>query len=159
MRCMKPAKLQSFDSVIRGLLTKRVSLFHEREEVRAKLASLDNDISAIDRAIRLLGYEDDLNALMPASAGKRLYKQGEISRHVSDILRTATEPLTSRQIALLIAERRGENTNDHKHMVRLTNNVSRVLGNFRAQGRVASEGNGKGLQLWRLAHFEPLPKT
>ncbi|PVB59513.1 hypothetical protein DCO57_21920 [Labrenzia sp. 011] len=147
---MKPAKLQSFDSTIRGLLTKRVSLFHEREEQLSKLANLDNDISAIDRAIRLLGYEGDLNALMPASAGNKLYRQGEISRCVSDILRTAREPLTSRQIALQVVQMRGENPNDHKHMVRLTNNVSRVLGNFRSQGRVVSEGTGSGVQLWQL---------
>ncbi len=148
---MKPAKLQSFDSIIRGLLTKRVTLYHEREEQLSQIASLDNDISALDRAIRLLGYEGDLNALMPQNVGNRRYKQGEISRHVSDILRTAKEPLTSRQIALKVATARGENPNHHAHMVRLTNNVSRVLGNFRSQGRVVSEGSGKGLQSWRLA--------
>lgn len=59
---MKPAKLQSFDSTIRGLLAKLVPLYHDREDTLSQLASLDNDINAIDRAIRLLGYEGDLNA-------------------------------------------------------------------------------------------------
>ncbi|MEW4458994.1 hypothetical protein AB1K42_12915 [Roseibium algicola] len=148
---MKPAKLQNFESIIRGLLTKRVTLYHEREEQLSNIASLDNDISAIDRAIRLLGYEGDLNALMPKNAGNRRYKQGDVSRHVSDVLRTATEPLTSRQIANKVAAVRGENTDDHRHMVKLTNNVSRVLGGMRKQGRVVSEGIENGVQLWRLA--------
>jgi len=85
---------------------------------------------------------------MPQNAGNRRYKQGEISRHVSEILRMTKEPLTSRQIALRIAERRGENSNDHKHMVRLTNSVSRVLGGMRKQGRVVSEGNRGGVAFW-----------
>ena len=63
--------------IIRGLLTMRVTLYHEREEQLSKIASLDNYISAIDRAIRLLGYDGNLNALIPKNAGDRRYSKAK----------------------------------------------------------------------------------
>ena len=147
---MKPAKLKNYDQTIRGLLAKRVELCREARELQQLLVTASNDIAAIDRALRLLGFEADYDALMPANMGKRQYKRGEIGRQVSSILRTATGPVTSRQIALQIAQQRGNNPNDHAYMVKLTSNVSRVLGGMRKQGRVFSEGNEKGVQLWLL---------
>ena len=55
----------------------RVTLYHEREEQLSKIASLDNYISAIDRAIRLLGYDGNLNALIPKNAGDRPYSKAK----------------------------------------------------------------------------------
>ena len=147
---MKPSKAKSYDQTIRGLLAKRVELCHLAQELRRLHTTAGNDILAIDRALRLLDFEADYDALMPKNVGKKQHKHGEIGRQVSNILRTATEPVTSRQTALQIAEDRGENPNDHAHMVKLTNNVSRVLGGMRKQGRVIFEGNGNGVQLWRL---------
>lgn len=89
---------------------------------------------------------------MPADVGNKQHMRGEIGRQVSSILRTATEPVTSRQISLQIAEDRGDNPNDDAHMVKLTNNVSRVLGGMWKQGRVVSDGNVNGVQLWRLGN-------
>jgi hypothetical protein len=148
----KPAKLKSYDQTIRGLLAKRVELCHQAQELRRLQATASSEIAAIDRVLSLLGFEADYDALMPKNVGKKQHKRGEIGRKVSSILRTATEPVTSRQIALQIAQQRGDNPNDHAHMVKLTNNVSRVLGGMRKQGRVVSEGSGNGVQLWRLSH-------
>jgi hypothetical protein len=152
---MKPAKLKSYDQTIRGLLAKRVELCHQAQELRSQLSTVGNDIAAVDRALRLLDFEADYDALMPKNVGKKQHKRGEIGRKVSSILRTATTPVTSRQIALQIAEDRGDNPNDHAHMVKLTNNVPRVLGGMRKQGRVVSEGNGNGVKLWQFAAPSP----
>jgi hypothetical protein len=148
---MKPSKAKSYDQTIRGLLAKRVELCHQAQELRRLHATASSDIASIDRVLRLLDLEADYDALMPKNIGKKQHKRGEIGRQVSSILRTATEPVTSRQIALQIAEDRGDYPNDQAYMVKLTNNVSRVLGGMRRQGRVVSEGNENGVQLWSLS--------
>lgn len=147
---MKPSKTKTYEHAISGLLGKRADLYNELIRLRARIAEIGNDMATVDKTLRILGFEDDLDDLMPERSGPSLLPHGQLSRSISDILREATEPLTSRQIALKILEIRCENPNDRKYLIKLTSSVSRTLGNLRKQGRVVSEGNGKGLQLWRL---------
>ena len=59
------------------VLNRRKAKMTLQRAARAKIASLDNYISAIDRAIRLLGYDGNLNALIPKNAGDRRYSKAK----------------------------------------------------------------------------------
>lgn len=146
---MKPSKTKRCVQTIRGLLAKRVELCHQAQELRRLHATAGSEIAAIDRVLRLLDLEADYDALMPKNVGKKQHKRGEIRRgQVSSILRTATEPITSRQIAMKIAQqRRGQPERSRVHDEAHEQRFTRSRG-MRKLGRVVSEGNGNELQLW-----------
>ncbi|MBD1545920.1 hypothetical protein [Roseibium aggregatum] len=147
---MKPSKTKTYEHAITGLLGERADLYNELIHLRARIAEIGNDMATVDKTLRILGFKDNLDDLMPEWSGPSLLPHRQLSRSISEMLREATEPLTSRQIALKIVQARCENPNDRTYMNKLTNSVWRTFGNLRKQGRVVSEGNGKGLQLWRL---------
>jgi hypothetical protein len=96
---MKPARTETFEHTISGLLTKRADLFNEAERIRDRLAEIKNDIGAIDRTLTVLGYSGDLDAAMPRQKRDVIFGKGELTRAIYDELRVAETPMTSRDIA------------------------------------------------------------
>lgn len=45
---MRPARTETFEHTITGLLTKRADLFNEAERIRDRLAEIRNDIGAFN---------------------------------------------------------------------------------------------------------------
>jgi hypothetical protein len=70
-RPIKRAHTKTFEHTITGLLAKRVDLFNEALGLRDRLAEIKNDVAAIDRVLRALRYNGDLEAHMPARRGTR----------------------------------------------------------------------------------------
>ena len=70
---MRPARTDTFEHTISGLLTKRADLFNEAERLRDRLAEIRNDIGAIDRSLGVFGYKGDLDAAMPREPLQHLY--------------------------------------------------------------------------------------
>jgi len=68
---VKPARTESFEHTISGLLAKRAELFNEAERIRDRLAEIKNDVGAIDRVLGTLGYQGDLDAAMPRQKSPR----------------------------------------------------------------------------------------
>lgn len=62
---LRPARTDTFEHTITGLLAKRANLFGEAERIRDRMAEIKNDIGAIDRVLGTLGYTGDLDAAMP----------------------------------------------------------------------------------------------
>ena len=56
------------------------------------------DIEALDRTLRVLGYEGEIASLMPAQR-VRVFRNGGLRRACLDVLEAADRPLTSREIA------------------------------------------------------------
>ena len=156
---MRPARTETFDHTISGLLTKRADLFHEAERIRDRLAEIKNDIGAIDRTLTVLGYTGDLDAAMPRQKREVLFGRGELSRAIYGELRTATEPLSSRDIAREIVTMRGEDARDRKYLSDLTKRISKALRVMREEGHVRSAQDPKGNILWeRRPHAGSNPK-
>ncbi len=96
---IRKARTDTYEHTITGLLTKRVDLYHEAERIRDRMAAIKNDIAALDRVLGTLGYTGDLNKEMPRQKHERLFGQGELTRAILDVLRDATEPMATRDIA------------------------------------------------------------
>lgn len=148
---MRPARTDTFDHTISGLLTKRADLFNEAERIRDRLAEIRNDIGAIDRTLGVLGYKGDLDAAMPRQKREVIFGRGELSRAIYAELREAEGPLSSRDIARSIVALRGEDARDRKYLSDLTKRVSKALRTMRAEGQVRSVTDAKGSVLWERA--------
>lgn len=148
METLRPARTDTFEHTITGLLTKRADLFGEAERIRDRLAEIKNDIGALDRVLGTLGYTGDLDAAMPRQKREVLFGKGELSKAIYGELRNAEGPLSSRDIAREIVTMRGEDARDRKYLSELTKRVSKALRAMREAGEVRSVTDAKGNALW-----------
>jgi hypothetical protein len=97
-----------------GLVAKRAELAGEIRLAEERLDQLRADILHLDAAIRIIdpGYHTD--AIVPKVRRQRRewFGNGELLRMVLETLRKAPEPLTAREIAVALMERRGFDTAD-----------------------------------------------
>jgi hypothetical protein len=84
---MKPARTETYEHTISGLLAKRADLFNEAVRIRDRLAEIKNDVGAIDRVLCTLGYTGDLDAEMPRQKRNVVFGKGELTRSILDELR------------------------------------------------------------------------
>lgn len=145
---MKPARTDTFEHTITGLLAKRADLFNEAERIRDRLAEIKNDIGAIDRTLNVLGYTGDLDAAMPRQKREVIFGRGELSKAIMGELRHAEGPLSSRDIASVIVSMRGEDARDRKYIADLTRRVSKALRSMRDEGLIRSKPDQKGNLVW-----------
>lgn len=147
---MKPARTDTFEHTISGLLAKRAELFNEAIQIRDRQAAIKNDISAIDRVLGTLGYTGDLDAAMPRQKREVFFGRGELTRAVLDELRGAAGPLTSREIAQSVVALGGQDARDRKYVSELTKRVSKALRALREDNVVRSGTDAKGNVVWSL---------
>lgn len=145
---IRPARTDTYEHTVSGLLTKRADLFGEAERIRDRLAEIKNDIGAIDRTLNVLGYEGDLDAAMPRQKREVIFGRGELSKAIYGELRHAEGPLSSRDIARSIVTMRGEDARDRKYLSELTKRVSKALRGMREDGHVRSVADVKGNLMW-----------
>lgn len=135
---MRPARTDTYEHTINGLLKKRAELFGEAETIRDRLAAIKNDIGALDRVLSSLGYEGDLDAAMPRQKREVLFGRGELSKAIMAELRHSPGPLSSRDIAREVVAMRGEDARDRRYLSDLTKRVSKALRSLRNDGFVRS---------------------
>lgn len=148
MTAIRPARTETFEHTISGLLTKRGDLFNEAERIRDRFAEIRNDIGALDRVLGTLGYKGDLDAAMPRQKREVIFGRGELSRAIYEELRNADGPLTSRDIARSIVALRDDDARDRKYLSDLTKRVSKALRAMRISGSVASATDPYGQICW-----------
>lgn len=147
---MKPARTDTYEHTISGLLAKRSDLFNEAIRIRDRLAAIRNDIGAIDRVLGTLGYTGDLDAEMPRQKREVIFGKGELTRAILDELRGASGPLTSREIAQAIVALNGHDARDRKYVSDLTKRVSKALRALKIENHVRSGVDPKGNILWTV---------
>lgn len=145
---IRPARTETFEHTITGLLAKRADLFNEAERIRDRLAEIKNDIGAIDRTLNVLGYTGDMDAAMPRQKREVIFGRGDLSRAIMGELRHAEGPLSSRDIAQTIVAMRGEDARDRKYISDLTKRVSKALRQMKAEGLVRGVTDAKGNMSW-----------
>ena len=147
---MKPARTDTYEHTISGLLSKRADLFNEAVRIRDRLAEIKNDVGALDRVLCTLGYTGDLDAEMPRQKREVIFGKGELTRSILDELRGATGPLGSREIAQAIVALSGQDARDRKHITDVTRRVSKALRILKEGGDVRSAVDARGNLMWSL---------
>lgn len=77
------------------------------------------------------------------------FKRGTVLRHALDALRTATQPVTSRELALMMLETKGVQAPARTDLAVLTGAVSASLQNYKGRG-VVTVGEGMPAR-WRVS--------
>ncbi len=148
---IKLARTATYEHTISGLLTKRADLFNEAERIRDRLAEIKNDIAAVDRVLGTLGYTGDLDAEMPRQKRHVLFGRGELTRAVLDVLRDATEPMATREIARAILAVNEQDPRDRKLLTEHARRVSKALRSLKFQEAIVGKVERAGNMVWALA--------
>jgi len=135
--------------MVEGLAKKRGQVAGEIERTQDALHKLVTDLEHIDATLRIIAPDMELELIRPKvfKAPEDWSKRGEMARIVLSILRTARDPMTSREIAAQMVIQRGIAA-DQKMLKLMTKRVSVCLKRQRDLGRaLSSEGPGFHL-LW-----------
>ena len=142
---MKPSRTKNFQIAINGVLKKRSDLI--REARRSGKEENAEDFQAIDRVLRLLGFEGDIEAVTRFKKRDPVFDRGELALAILDELRTATAPLRTRDIATAIVLKRAEPC-DAAVIAQYVDRAWKALERMKAQGLIHGARDEKGRMLW-----------
>lgn len=140
------------DYVLTGLVKRRAELTGEIEALHTKLSQMLADLENLDATILQFDPSHPIEAIRPKAfrPPKDWSNRGQMSRVVLSILRQASEPLTSRDIALELLVSRALDRSDQKLLRLMTKRVSVALRTQRDKGVIRStEGPGQ-FWLWEI---------
>ena len=121
------------------MLKRRGELFKEAEAITERLAEIKNDIKAFDKTLRALGYEGDLDKIMPRQRRNVIFGQGELLGALMLELRHAERPMRSRELAQNVLATTGDDIRDRRAVGDLTRRVSKCLRVQREKGVVIGQ--------------------
>ncbi|HEX4198467.1 MAG TPA: hypothetical protein VHZ26_13605 [Caulobacteraceae bacterium] len=95
--------------LIAGLKRKYAELAGALRQARKTAHALKEDMATVRATLKLFSAEAELAGVKPIAPSQtgKLFVKGQCSRTALDVLRTATEPLTVRQIAERVVEATG----------------------------------------------------
>lgn len=139
--------------VVSALAKKRAELSGDIETTQAKLRQMILDLESLDKTLLMFDPDYKIECIKPKAFRPPAdwSKRGEMTRIILGILRQATEPMTSSDIAVqLIAERALDQT-DAKLQRLMTKRVGVALRGMRDRD-VATSKPGPGMSvLWALS--------
>lgn len=142
--------------VVSGLVAKRSELSGQYQQHQEAMREIVAAISSIDTAIKLFDPDYDLRTIkskVPKHTTKWL-DHGEASRFILDTLRTATSPLSTRQLGEAMVKYKGLVVNGSKEwdlaLKPVLGAAQRLAkkGTIKMAGRV--DGPGNTAMLWQL---------
>lgn len=141
------------DYMVTGLVKKRAEIAGELDATHNRLRELVNQLEALDATLRIVAPDMAVEAIRPKAfrPPEDWSKRGQMSRLVLSILRTAKEPLTTREIAAQMLLERAMDAEDVKMLRVMTRRVASALRDQRDKGRVESEDGPGTYQLWRVS--------
>lgn len=105
------------DYVILGLVRRRAELTGESDDLRARIAQIGTDLGHLDAVIRQFDPEHDVAGIRskrPRSPDAA--RRGEMSRAVLSVLREASEPLSTVEVAERLGKAQGVDIADKRVM-------------------------------------------
>ncbi len=139
--------------MVEGLAKKRAEVAGELERAQELLGKLAKDLEHIDATLRIIAPDLAIETIKPKAFRPPAdwSKRGQMTRMVLDILRTARQPMTTREIAeRMVVERGIAATPDTLNS--MGRRVACALRRQRELGHATStEGEAGFWQLWTLA--------
>jgi hypothetical protein len=138
--------------VVNGLVKRRAEVAGEIENTQKKLGDLVEDLAQLDAVILQFDPSYQIQSIVPKAwrPPEHWSKRGEMTRVIMGILRQATEPMTTRDIAYQLLTERALDKNDIGLVRLMTKRVAVSMRDYRTKGVVRSiEGPGQ-YNLWEM---------
>ena len=137
--------------VVTGLVAKRAELAGRIEQCHRELERLVANVSYLDGSIKLFAPDYKLEGLRVKTHRQRnqYFHQGECQRLVLEILRDAEEPLSARQIAEALVERKALEATP-AIIEQMRKNAWGVLRRLAGNGVIRDTGTEGGSKTWKV---------
>ena len=125
------------EHVLSGLIKRRAELAGETDTFRARLAQIATDLGHLDAVIRQFDPDYDLGAIRAKRPRTQdVAGHGDMSRFIMKVLREATEPVATHEVARRLMAERGQDVEDQR-LVKLTmKRVGMAFSRQKAKGTV-----------------------
>ncbi len=141
------------DYVLTGLVKRRAELTGDIERIHLQLRNAVDDLENLDKTIRQFAPDFQVETIRPKAFRPPAdwANRGQMSRVILSILRQASEPMTTRDIALELLITRALDQSDVRLLKLMTKRVGVALRGQRDNGAVrAAQGPGQ-MVLWEVA--------
>jgi hypothetical protein len=135
-----------------GLMKRRALLTHDIEETHERLRKMVIDLENLDATLLQFDPKLEIETIKPRAfrPPKDWSKRGEMMRLIFSVLRRASEPLTTRDIAFELIVERALDKSDQRLIRLMAKRVGVALRHQRDAGYVkAVEGPGQ-YNLWEM---------
>ena len=141
------------DYVLVGLVKRRAELTGDIECIHAQLRKAVDDLENLDATIRQFSPDFQVEAIRPKAFRPPAdwANRGQMSRVILSILRQATEPMTTRDIALELLVTRALDQSDVRLLRLMTKRVGVALRGQRDGGTVRTLPGPGQMVLWEVA--------
>lgn len=140
------------DLVVMGLMKRRAMLTHEIEESHKRLRQMVIDLESLDATLLQFDPKLEIESIKPRAfrPPKDWSKRGEMMRLIFSVLRRASEPLTSRDIAFELIVERALDKTDQRLIRLMSKRVGVALRHQRDAGTVRSHQGPGQYGLWEM---------
>jgi hypothetical protein len=139
--------------VLSGLVKRRAELAGDIEKTHEALRKMVLDLENIDATILQFDPDFRVETIQPKAfrPPKDWSNRGQMSRIILSILRQASEPLTTRDIALQLLVERALDKSDQRLLRIMTKRVGVALRGQKENGVVRSDQGPGQYMLWEVA--------
>ena len=141
------------DYVLTGLVKRRAELTGDIERIHAQLRKAVDDLENLDATIRQFSPDYQVEAIRPKAFRPPAdwANRGQMSRVILSILRQASEPMTTRDIALELLVTRALDQSDLRLLRLMVKRVGVALRGQRDNGAVRAAPGPGMMVLWEVA--------
>jgi hypothetical protein len=141
------------DYVIAGLVKRRAQLTGDIQRTHDALRKMVADLESLDATIRQFDPSHNVEAIRPKAfrPPKDWANRGEMSRIILSILRMASEPMTTRDIAVELLVTRALDQSDLRLLRLMTKRVGVALRGQKDGGTVRVLPGPGQMVLWEVA--------
>jgi hypothetical protein len=138
--------------VLNGLVKRRAELTGDIEKTHEALRKMVLDLENIDATIVQFDPDFKVETIQPKAfrPPKDWSNRGQMSRIILSVLRQASEPLTTRDIALQLLIERALDKSDQRLLRLMTKRVGVALRGQRGNGVVRSDQGPRQYMLWEI---------
>jgi hypothetical protein len=139
--------------VVNGLVKRRAELAGDIEKAHEVLRKMVQDLENLDATILQFEPSYQVETIKPKAfrPPKDWANRGEMSRIVLSILRQASEPLTSRDIAMQMLIERALDKHDQRLLRIMTKRVGVALRGQKDKGVVRADQGPGQYMIWEIA--------
>jgi hypothetical protein len=139
--------------VVPGLIKRRAELAGDIEKAHEALRRMVLDLENLDATILQFDPTFKVETIKPKAfrPPKDWSNRGQMTRIILSILRQASEPLTSRDIALQLLVERALDKNDQRLLRLMTKRVGVALRGQKEKGAVRAEQGPVQYMIWEIA--------
>ncbi len=142
------------DYVLTGLVKRRAEIAGEIDATQDKLRALIRDLEHIDATLKIFDPDIQIQAIKPKTfrPPEDWSHRGQMTRLILNVLRQASEPLTTRDIAVQIMSERALDQDDKKLVRLMAKRCGVALRGLRDKGRAkCAQGPGQ-FMLWEMGN-------